>query len=368
MWGAETRQRSDQGKSSLRAAPASAWYYHRFYDFEPDLNVGNDAVQAEIESLMGCWLALGVAGFRMDATPFIIELTEPDNPNSPHDFDQLTRYRERLSWRRCDAVILAEANVTNDELPKYFRSDGATNGRLPMLFDFLLSVRTLLALARETPIFPFEKLCRDHDEVDLSRQSKQERGECFPRTVPTPTCRFTAGASAAGWLPMPAGEQSRLCLAYSLQLTLPGIPVLRYGEELGMGDDLSLPEREALRTPMQWSNTANGGFSTSAHLVRPVITDGPYGYAQLNVVAARLDSGSLLQWFENMIRTLRECPEVGVGTCSVIEAGRDPATKPLTERLLRTYFTVRARMPRVARSAASGMTGKMPASRYGSAI
>ena len=98
---------------------------------------------------MGFWLALGVAGFRMDAAPFVIELTEPENPNSPMDFAELTRYRERASWpRRGDAVVLAEANVANDEVVKYFGSDGGSNDRLPMLFDFALSVRILLALAR----------------------------------------------------------------------------------------------------------------------------------------------------------------------------------------------------------------------------
>jgi maltose alpha-D-glucosyltransferase/alpha-amylase len=127
---------------------AGAWYYHRFYDFQPDLNTGHPAVQAELERIMDFWLALGVAGFRMDAAPFVIERTEAGNPDSPKDFDQLTRYRERLSWRRGDAVILAEANVDNAELVKYFGDSGGTNNRLPMLFDFVLSVNCLLALAR----------------------------------------------------------------------------------------------------------------------------------------------------------------------------------------------------------------------------
>jgi maltose alpha-D-glucosyltransferase/alpha-amylase len=118
--------------------------------------------------------------------------------------------------------------------------------------------------------------------------------------------------------PMLGGDRRRIELAYALQFSLPGTPVLRYGEELGMGDDLSLPEREALRTPMQWSDTKGGGFSSSGELVRPVIADGPFGYPKLNVGAARQDPGSLLRWFEEMIRTLRECPEVGTGTCAVV--------------------------------------------------
>src|ERR671926_1518826 len=123
---------------------AGAWYYHRFYDFQPDLNASNPEVQAEIERIMDFWLDIGVAGFRMDAAPFVIELTEPDRPDPRKDFDQLTRYRERLSWRRGDAVVLAEANVPDDELPRYF-GDGH---RLPMLFNFLLNQRLWLGLAR----------------------------------------------------------------------------------------------------------------------------------------------------------------------------------------------------------------------------
>ena len=114
------------------------------------------------------------------------------------------------------------------------------------------------------------------------------------------------------------GDPARLRLAYSLQFTLPGTPVLRYGEELGMGDDLSLPEREALRTPMQWSDKANAGFSSADTLVRPVVRDGRFGYPTVNVATSRQDPDSLLRWFEQMIRTLRECPEVGVGICTTV--------------------------------------------------
>jgi maltose alpha-D-glucosyltransferase/alpha-amylase len=116
--------------------------------------------------------------------------------------------------------------------------------------------------------------------------------------------------------PMLDGDQARLRLAYSLQFTLPGTPVLRYGEELGMGDDLSLPEREALRTPMQWSTTRNGGFSSADSLVRPVISDGPFGYPTVNVARQRVDTDSLLAWFQRMVHTVRECPEIGAGVCT----------------------------------------------------
>ncbi len=314
---------------------AQEWYYHRFYRFQPDLNAASEAVRVEIEKIIGFWLQLGVAGFRMDAAPFIIELTEPGNPNSPKDFDLLTRYRDRLSWRRGDAVILAEANVAAQELVRYFGDEGGSTNRLPMLFDFLLSVRTLLALARgdsgpirttleESPQIPADAqwatFLRNHDEVDLSRLTKDEQAEVFAAFGPEPRMQLYGRGIRRRLAPMLGGDQRRLRLAYSLQFTLPGTPVLRYGEEIGMGDDLSLEERNAIRTPMQWSTEDNAGFSTAApgRLVRPVISAGEFGYRRVNVAEQRRDADSLLGWFERMLRTLRECPEVGQGNCTVL--------------------------------------------------
>ena len=316
---------------------AQAWYYHRFYDFQPDLNTANPAVQAELERVVDFWLALGVAGFRMDAAPFIIELTEPGDASSPKDFNQLTRYRERISWRRGDAVVLAEANVENDELVKYFGDEGGSNNRLPMLFDFVLSVNCLLALARgeaapivraldTQPPIPnhaqWATFLRNHDEVDLSRLAPDEMAECFKAFGPRKDMQLYGRGIRRRLAPMLKGNQSRLRLAYSLQFTLPGTPVLRYGEELGMGDDLSLPEREALRTPMQWTDERNAGFSTGDTLVRPVIAEGPFGYPTINAAAAQRDPDSLLAWFQRMIHTARTCPEVGSGTCTVLPVAR----------------------------------------------
>src|ERR671932_1357653 len=272
---------------------AGAWYYHRFYDFQPDLDTSNPAVQAEIERIMDFWIDLGVAGFRMDAAPFVIELTEPDEPNPPKDFGQLTRYRERMSWRRGDAVVLAEANVPDDELPKYFGDEGGSNNRLHMLFDFVLSVNCLLALARgeaapvvraleSQPAIPhhaqWATFLRNHDEVDLSRLSKEEMAECFAAFGPEEDMQLYGRGIRRRLAPMLDGDQRRLRLAYSLQFSLPGTPVLRYGEELGMGDDLSLPDREALRTPMQWSGAPHGGFTTARQTLRPGVAAGPFGY------------------------------------------------------------------------------------------
>ena len=315
---------------------AGAWYYHRFFDFQPDLNAEHPAVRDEIERVIGFWLQLGVAGFRMDAAPFVIELTAPGNPQPRKDFDLLTRYRERMSWRRGDAVVLAEANVAPDELVRYFGDEGGSANRLPVLFDFVLSVRTLLALARgdsgpirealaaAPPIPPgaqWATFLRNHDEVDLSRLSKDEQAECFAAFGPEESMQLYGRGIRRRLAPMLGNDQARLRLAYSLQFTLPGTPVLRYGEEIGMGDDLSLEGRTALRTPMQWSDAPNAGFSTAEHTELPVIDSGEYSYRRVNVADQREDPESLLRWFERMIRTLRECPEVGTGTCTVLTAG-----------------------------------------------
>ena len=320
---------------------AAAWYYHRFYDFQPDLNMANPQVRAEVRKIMGFWLQMGVSGFRMDAAPFIIEITRPSEPDARKEFDYLREFREHLSWRKGDAVILAEANAERDELVEYF----GTGDRLPMLFNFLLNQRQLLAMARgdaspvvsaleAAPTIPescqWATFLRNHDEVDLGRLSEPERADCFAAFGPEPNMQLYGRGIRRRLAPMLGGDRRRLEMAYSLQCTLPGTPVLRYGEEIGMGDDLTLKERDAIRTPMQWSGGANAGFSTAPakQLRRPVISGGDFGHETVNVEAQRRDPDSLLGWMERMLHTLRECPEFGIGTCTSLDTG-DPAVLAL---------------------------------------
>jgi maltose alpha-D-glucosyltransferase/alpha-amylase len=320
---------------------AGAWYYHRFYRFQPDLNTANPAVRQEIKRIVSFWLQLGVAGFRIDAAPFIIEQTEPGNPDSPKDFEFLTDLRQHLQWRRGDAVLLAEANVEPDKLVEYFGDAGGSANRLHTLFDFMLNGRFVLALARQdpepiiealrdTPALPYggqwATFLRNHDEIDLSRLTAEQRNDVFAQFGPEEHMRLYNRGIRRRLAPMLGNDQRRLRLAYALQFSLRGTPVLRYGEEIGMGEDLSLPGREAIRTPMQWSYLPNAGFSTAQpdRLVRPVITEGEYGFAQVNVTAQRSDQNSLLAWFERMIRTLREAPEVGSGSCTHIDVPVPP--------------------------------------------
>ena len=262
---------------------ANAWYYHRFYDFQPDLNMANPRVRQEIEKIIGFWLQLGVAGFRLDAAPFVIELTTPGDPNPRQDFSWLDDLWSQLSWRRGDAVILAEANVEPEQLLEFF----GAGRRLPMMFNFILNQRTFLALARgevapilqalaEMPALPatcqWATFLRNHDEVDLGRLVGHEHDEVFEAFGPEPRMQLYGRGIRRRLAPMLGNDRRRLEMAYALQFSLPGTPVIRYGDEIGMGEDLALPERNAIRTPMQWSSAPHGGFSTVTTRPRPAPT------------------------------------------------------------------------------------------------
>lgn len=311
---------------------AEQYYFHRFYDHQPDLNIANPAVREEIENIMGYWLDLGVSGFRLDAAPFLIEL-KGMNPPDPHDpYRYLRHMRDFLQWRRGDAIILAEANVSLNETMQYF-GDG---DRMHMLFGFLLNQYTFLALARENadplrhvfsilPQIPelgqWATFLRNHDELDLGRLTTTERDEVFQVFAPQEDMRLYRRGIRRRLAPMLGNDRRRTELAYALMFSLPGTPVLFYGEEIGMGEDLSLPERIAVRTPMQWSAEENGGFSTASpdRLIRPVIKDGEFGYERLNVTVQSRDPDSLLNRMQQIIRARRGAPEFGWGEFRLIE-------------------------------------------------
>ncbi|MEV4277078.1 alpha-amylase family protein [Actinoplanes xinjiangensis] len=315
---------------------AKLWYYHRFYKFQPDLNINNPEVRAEIKKICAFWLQLGVSGFRMDAVPFIIEQTEPGNPASPMDFGFLSELRQHVQWRKGDAVLLAEANVEPEKLVAFFGDEGGSSNRIHMLFDFMMNGRLMLALARQdtepiidalrdTPQLPeggqWATFLRNHDEIDLSRLTAEQRKDVLEQFGPDENMQLYGRGIRRRLAPMLGNDRRRLELAYALQFSLRGTPVLRYGEELGMGEDLSLDGRYAIRTPMQWNNRPNAGFSSAEpkQLVRPVISGGEFGYETLNATLQRHDPKSLLSWFERMIRTLREAPEIGGGTCTHVD-------------------------------------------------
>jgi maltose alpha-D-glucosyltransferase/alpha-amylase len=162
---------------------------------------------------------------------------------------------------------------------------------------------------------------RNHDELDLGRLTAKQRQVVFDAFGPSPDMQLYQRGIRRRLAPMLQGDRRRLELAYSLMMTLPGTPVIRYGDEIGMGDDLRLPERECARTPMQWSTEPHGGFTKNDHPVLPVISTGPYGFGQINVAQQRRDPNSQLNWTERIIRMRKEVPEIGWGTYKVLPSG-----------------------------------------------
>jgi maltose alpha-D-glucosyltransferase / alpha-amylase len=312
---------------------ARAWYFHRFYRFQPDLNTSNPHVLAEILKIMGFWIQLGVSGFRMDAVPFVIATKGARVRKPVEQYDMLRSIREFLQWRAGDSIILAEANVLPDTDMEYFGKDG---DRMHMMFNFQANqhlfyalaardVRPLSAALRKTkprpPTAQWGQFLRNHDELDLGRLTSQQRAKVFEEFAPDPGMQLYGRGIRRRLAPMLAGDRRRIELAYSLMFTLPGTPVIRYGDELGMGDNLNLPERNCARTPMQWSTEPNAGFTKGRKPVSPVISSGPYGYPQVNAAQQRRDPNSMLNWTERIIRMRKEVPEIGWGDFQVLPTG-----------------------------------------------
>jgi maltose alpha-D-glucosyltransferase/alpha-amylase len=316
---------------------ARAWYFHRFYDFQPDLNWSNADVRAEINKVMGFWLQLGVSGFRIDAAPFVLQQISPGVDPGPQDFTILESWRQETQSRVGDSVLLCEANVAPADITKYVagRRDGPCD-RAQMLFDFQLNPKLWLALAREDAEPLIEALTtaiqlpiggqwatflRNHDELDLSRLTEEQRTDVFAAFAPKPEMRLYGRGIRRRPAPMLRGDRRRMELAYALQFALPGTPVLRYGDEIGIGEDLRLPDRDAIRTPMQWDDGRNAGFSTAAptRLIRPVPVRGHFSAKRVNVRAQQRDPNSFMRWFENLLHVVREAPEIGSGDCSVVD-------------------------------------------------
>jgi maltose alpha-D-glucosyltransferase/alpha-amylase len=247
----------------------------------------------------------------------------------------LRSFREFLQWRVGDSIILAEANVMPRTDMQYFGDDG---DRMHMMFNFQVNqnlfyalasadVRSLIKALEKTEPRPasgqWGLFLRNHDELDLGRLTEKQRQTVFDAFGPNPEDQLYNRGIRRRLAPMLGGDHRRIELAYSLMFTLPGTPVVRYGDELGMGDDLDLPERVCCRTPMQWSTEPNGGFTKSNKPVVPVIDKGPYGFAHVNAADQRRDPHSMLNWTERIIRMRKEVPEVGWGQFEIVNTGDD---------------------------------------------
>lgn len=312
---------------------AGAYYFHRFYEHQPDLDIANPEVRAEILKIMGFWAQLGVSGFRIDAAPFLIELIGKDgNQQDRAMYRFLREMHDFLAWRTGDAILLAEANIPPDKVDEYY-GDG---NRMHMLFNFLVNQPLFLALARQEaeplisalkslPRIPergqWAQFLRGHDELDLGRLTRAQREEVFKAFGPDPSMQLYDRGIRRRLAPMLGNDLARIEMAHSLIFSLPGTQVIRYGDEIGMGDDLSLSERLAVRTPMQWSDGPNAGFSSAPpdKLIRPVIDKGKFAYRKVNVRAQLQDPDSLLNRLERLIRIRRSCPEVGWGETKIVD-------------------------------------------------
>ena len=312
------------------------WYLHHFYSHQPDLNISNPKVRDEIAKIVGFWLELGVDGFRVDAVPFLIE-TSPGVDLDPHEI--LRNLRAFISRRRGDSMMLGEVNLPPVDLRKFFGDD--EGNELHMCFDFVLMQSMYLALARQDatpmhkalkarPPIPEESqwavFVRNHDELTLDKLSTSERKEVFAAFGPDPAMQLFGRGLRRRLPSMLDGDQARIRLVYSLLFSLPGTPVLFYGEEIGMGENLDVPGRLSVRTPMQWTDERNGGFSpaTASKLPRPVV-EGRFGPLAVNVADQRRNPESQLNWFERVIRRRRETPEFGWGSFSLLDTNGEDA-------------------------------------------
>ena len=292
---------------------AKAYYWHRFYSHQPDLNFDNPAVFEECLAIQRFWLDMGVDGLRLDAVPYLVEREGTDNENLPETHAILKRIRAEVDAHYPDRVLLAEANQWPEDVQQYFGEGDECH----MLFHFPLMPRMYMALAqedrfpvtdimRQTPDAPtgcqWATFLRNHDELTLEMVTDKERDYLWNTYASDRRARLNLGIRRR-LAPLLERDHRRIVLMNSLLFTIMGTPILYYGDEIGMGDNIHLGDRDGVRTPMQWTSDRNGGFSRAdpAALVLPVIMDPLYGYQAVNVEAQLRDSHSLLNWLRRML-------------------------------------------------------------------
>ena len=311
---------------------AGQLYLHRFYKHQPDLNVGNPEVRDEICRIVGFWLELGLDGFRVDAVPFLLEVDGGSGPGNIAPHDWLRDLRSFVGRRRGDAVMLGEVNLSYEETRRFFGDDGGDE--LQMCLNFNLNQALALSLARKDtgplvhsltslPSLPdgaaWANFVRNHDEWSRDKLTEAERQEVFRAFGPKPDMQLYGRGLRRRLPTMLEGDLDRLKGAYALALALPGAPVLFYGEEIGLAENLAIPGRMSVRPPMQWTEEANGGFSDAAPeaLRRPMVSGRKWGPAAVNAAAQERDPESLLNWMRTLVRRRRSSPEMAFGKMSI---------------------------------------------------
>jgi maltose alpha-D-glucosyltransferase/alpha-amylase len=313
---------------------AGQYFWHRFFSNQPDLNYENPAVQEEMLNVVRFWLDMGLDGFRCDAVPYLFEKEGTICENLPETHEFLALLRRTVEEEYPGKILLAEANQWPEDVVEYFGDD--ENPEFHMAFHFPLMPRMFMAIRREdrlpiieilerTPPIPetaqWAIFLRNHDELTLEMVTDEERDYMYAEYAKDAMMRRNVGIRRR-LAPLLENSRRKIELMNSLLLSLPGTPVIYYGDEIGMGDNVYLGDRNGVRTPMQWSGDRNAGFSRAdpARLYDPVITDPVYGFQAVNVEAQERLPTSLLEWMRRMIRVRKRFKAFGRGSLEFLNA------------------------------------------------
>jgi maltose alpha-D-glucosyltransferase/alpha-amylase len=309
---------------------AGAFYWHRFFSHQPDLNYANEEVQEQMLAALRFWLDLGLDGFRLDAVPYLFEAEGTICENLPATHEFLKRVRAEVDKAYENIVLLAEANQWPEDVVEYF-GDG---DECHMCFHFPLMPRMFMAARRQvrypiveilerTPQIPencqWGIFLRNHDELTLEMVTDEERDYMYMEYAKDPRMKLNLGIRRR-LAPLLENSRDQTELFHAMLLSLPGTPIIYYGDEVGMGDNIYLGDRDGVRTPMHWNADRNAGFSRAdfAQLYLPVLMDPVYGYERVNVEAEQRDSNSFLQWFRRLLAVRKQHPVFGVGAFEVL--------------------------------------------------
>lgn len=365
----------DTEKSNWTWDPvAGAYYWHRFYSHQPDLNFDNPQVLEELLTVMRFWLETGIDGFRLDAIPYLVEREGTINENLPETHDILKKIRAALDATHPGKMLLAEANQWPEDTSEYFGNGDECH----MAFHFPLMPRMYMAIAKEdrfpitdimrqTPEIPencqWAIFLRNHDELTLEMVTDEERDYLWNTYAADRRARINLGIRRR-LAPLMERDRRRVELMNGLLLSMPGTPVLYYGDEIGMGDNIYLGDRDGVRTPMQWSPDRNGGFSRAdpARLVLPPVMDPLYGYEALNVEAQSVDQHSLLNWTRRMLALRGRHPAFGRGSLRFLAPGNRKILAYLREYKGETILCVAnlSRLPQAVELDLSEFQGRIP--------
>ena len=314
---------------------AGSYYWHRFFSHQPDLNYDNPQVREEMKNVCRFWLDLGIDGFRLDAVPYLVEREGTSSENLQETHSYLAELRETIDREYGgDKVLLAEANQWPEDVVDYFGN--REHPECHMCFHFPLMPRMFMGLRREQR-YPITEILertptiredcqwglflRNHDELTLEMVSDDERDYMWQEYAADPRMKLNLGIRRR-LAPLLNNGRRQMELFYGLLLSLPGSPILYYGDEIGMGDNVYLGDRDGVRTPMQWSEDRNGGFSRAdfAALYMPPLMDPVYGYAACNVAAQRRNESSLLHWLRRFVAVRKRWPVFGAGAFEALDA------------------------------------------------